>query len=194
MLVTNPFLTPSTCKSTHHIPDIPSISQRDAFLTSDPTGSLENTRTYSRLATANSGTRIAKRRTWNGKYSPDGCGGTGKNGAIPEPTGTGLACTSHSKAGHLYLCPGTESTSPCWSCLVHIKAQASVCLRISSSPACSSGSSQGGGGACVTAFGDEIPFGYSMIAGLTSALSLSSSQIRILSSDSHKALSDCYYM
>lgn len=40
---TYPFLTPSICKSTHHIPGIPKIHHNAAFLPSEPIGSHAKT-------------------------------------------------------------------------------------------------------------------------------------------------------
>ena len=38
-LASDPFLTPSICRSIHQIPGIPSISHNKAFFASDPSGS-----------------------------------------------------------------------------------------------------------------------------------------------------------
>lgn len=61
------------------------MSHSAAFLIKEPTGSHENKRKYVRLTVASRGTRHTKRNICSGKASPEASGGTGKNGAMPDP-------------------------------------------------------------------------------------------------------------
>lgn len=61
------------------------MSHSAAFLIREPTGSHENKRKYVRLTAARRGTRHTKRNICNGRASPEASGGTGKNGAMPDP-------------------------------------------------------------------------------------------------------------
>lgn len=60
----------------------------------------------------NSGTRMMKRKMWNGRAEPEGVVGIGKKGAMPVPTPIVNieACFFHPDSS--YLCHEIESTSP----------------------------------------------------------------------------------
>ena len=63
------------------------------------------------------GRRKRNKNRWKGRYNPEDCVGTGKNGAIPEPGryqhALRMESYSYLSAGVTYLCPGTENISPC---------------------------------------------------------------------------------
>lgn len=64
---TYPFLTPSTCKSIHHIPGTPNIAHKDPFFTIPPIGSHCKNRKYDKLNAMRNGRRIAKRSAYAGR-------------------------------------------------------------------------------------------------------------------------------
>ena len=59
--------------------------------------------------------RTVARNTWRGRYRPDGCVGTGKKGAMPEPGQERLGLIAQERAQYVaaYLDPDTASISPC---------------------------------------------------------------------------------
>lgn len=83
--VSYPLLTPSICRSIHHMPGVPIMDHRAAFLPIAPIGSHCRKKKYDRLNARRSGIRIVKRKTWTGRYAPAGSIGMGRNGAMPVP-------------------------------------------------------------------------------------------------------------
>ena len=64
---TYPFLSPSTCRFTHHIPGVPKIIHSAAFFPNEPIGSHAKTRKYASMKKRRIGTRTMKRKMWNGR-------------------------------------------------------------------------------------------------------------------------------
>lgn len=108
-----PFFTPSICKSIHHTPGIPSIIQRMAFLTSEPSGNHCRTTKYAKDTVTKKGSLNRNRNICMMMYTPAGSEGTGRNGAIPEPGVDALATAAYwGCLGSANLGRETGSTSP----------------------------------------------------------------------------------
>lgn len=85
-VVTHPLRTPSTCKSTHHTPGIPSISHSAAYLIAWPTGIHSKKQKYRKETPSRNGSRVRKRVMDTGVHRKlAGAGGTGRKGAIAVP-------------------------------------------------------------------------------------------------------------
>jgi hypothetical protein len=61
MGLTNPFLTPSICKSIHHMPGIPRMHHNEPFLPTMPIGIHCSTRKYEIVNMSSKGTRMMYR-------------------------------------------------------------------------------------------------------------------------------------
>ena len=81
-----PRFTPSTCRSTHHTPGIPSINHNAQYLIVRPSGTHSSTVKYNVETPSKNGRRKRKRKRDTGVHRKlDGAGGTGRKGAIAVP-------------------------------------------------------------------------------------------------------------
>lgn len=101
-----PRRTPSTCRSTHQMPAMPKKIHRYPFLMPDPSGNQLKNVTQKNSAVIMHGTRKTKSAMWNGRAIPEGCDGTGKKGAMPDPRQTQVRhCLDHLLDVKKYLYP-----------------------------------------------------------------------------------------
>ena len=63
----DPFLTPSICRSIHHIPGMPSIIQSIAFFGSEPSGNHCRKRKYVVETVTKNGNLKRNRNIWTGR-------------------------------------------------------------------------------------------------------------------------------
>ena len=68
------------------MPGVPRIIHNEAFLPNDPMGSHLKNKKYPKDKVSKMGRRTKKRKRWNNRYDPEGWVGTGKNGAMPDPS------------------------------------------------------------------------------------------------------------
>ena len=94
-VASDPFLTPSICKSIHHIPGIPSIIQSIAFFKRIPSGNHWRKRKYVVETVKKKGNLNKKRNICSGSHTRADIDVTGKNGAIPDPRAYASANTTH---------------------------------------------------------------------------------------------------
>ena len=111
-----PLLTPSTCKSIHHTPGMPSKHHWFAFRRRPPAGSHCMRESQTIQAKMRSGSRRLTRKICQGRRRGLVGGGVmGKKGAMPEPGYNDLAsvrCCRVLCALCTYLCRGTARISP----------------------------------------------------------------------------------
>jgi len=62
-----PFLTPSICRSIHHMPGMPNIIHSMAFLTSDPSGNHCRNRKYVVAIVIKKGNLNRNKKIWTGR-------------------------------------------------------------------------------------------------------------------------------